>query len=86
MERSLSALQTDYLDLYLIHWPGASGVDVGNARNAELRRQSWEVLAQYQRKGVIRAVGVSNYQRRHLQGLIEQSEVMPQVSSNFIVT
>ncbi len=56
-------------DLFLIHWPGAGGLDPKDPSNAALRRQSWEVLAQYQRKGAIRCVGVSNYTPAHLDDL-----------------
>ncbi len=79
LEATLRELRVDHVDLYLIHWPGAGGVDVKDRRNVELRRQSWDVLAEYQRKGTVRAVGVSNYQVNHLEDLLDHSNVVPQV-------
>ncbi len=79
IEKSLKDLGTDYLDLYLIHWPGASGIKPEDKRNAELRRQSWDVLVEYQKKGVLKSIGVSNYLVPHLEDLMEHSNIVPQV-------
>ena len=42
-EEILQRLRTDYVDLLLIHWPGASKVPVTSPRNAELRLETWRV-------------------------------------------
>lgn len=50
---SLEALQLDYLDLYLIHWPGSAGMKPENPQNAELRKESWLQLEKLYKEGNI---------------------------------
>ena len=49
-QRSQAALGLDYVDLYLIHWPGGG-----------LRKESWQALEKLLGDGKCRAIGVSNY-------------------------
>ncbi len=67
-ETSLKKLQTDYLDLYLIHWPKA------------LNRETWRALEELYRQGRIRAIGVSNFKEHHLEDLLEVATVVPTVN------
>ena len=67
-EQSLEALQTDYLDLYLIHWP------------RPLAAESWKVLEELYREGRVRSIGVSNYTPAYLEDLIGKSEIVPAVN------
>ena len=56
--RSLSNLNTDYLDLYLLHWPQAfDGTSI---------TQVWRSLELLLESGKVRAIGVSNFLERHL--------------------
>ena len=68
-EASLNELQTDYIDLYLLHWP-VSG----------RRAQSWRAMEGLLEQGVCRAVGVSNFTIRHLRALAETSQIVPAVN------
>jgi len=68
-DRSLRRLGLGYIDLYLIHWPVT-----------ELRGETWRALIELQRRGSCRAIGVSNYTVRHLQELLDGSEVTPAVN------
>ncbi|KAM9390868.1 aldo-keto reductase isoform 1-T6 [Salvelinus alpinus] len=79
--RSLELLDLDYIDLYLIHWPGTQGLGVGDKRNPENRAQSWAVLEELhaQGQGKLRAIGVSNYTPGHMKGLLEGCCVTPAV-------
>lgn len=71
VNNSLSALGLDYLDLYLIHWPGAGAIPESSQENAKLRDTTWKVLADFQKRGVIRSIGVSNYLIKHLEELLQ---------------
>ena len=61
LEGSLERLQTDYLDLYLIHWPDAS-VPIAD---------SMEAMAKFQQQGKIRYGGVSNFSAAQLGECLE---------------
>ena len=75
-ERSLKALGTDYLDLYLIHWPAvAKGLPDWEALNAE----TWRGFEKLYRDGKVRAIGVSNFLVEQLESLKRNSDVMPMV-------
>ncbi|XP_045137471.1 glyoxal reductase-like isoform X2 [Portunus trituberculatus] len=80
VDNSLTALQVDYLDLFLIHWPGVSKLKSSDPTNRELRSQSWETLEKIYQAGKIRAIGVSNYTLPHLTHLIGQASVIPHVN------
>lgn len=68
-DASLKNLQTDYLDLYLIHWP-----------IRELRKDTWLALEKLYADKRVRAIGVSNYYQPHLDELNTYSTVVPAVN------
>ena len=68
-ETSLGKLQTNYLDLYLIHWP-----------QSELTFETWKAMEELYEKGLIRAIGVCNFLIPHLKRLIENSRIKPMVN------
>ncbi|MEL7608017.1 MAG: aldo/keto reductase [Bacillota bacterium] len=74
-EETLNALQTDYLDMYLIHWPCARGENAD-----DVNRDTWMALEELYGKGKIRAIGVSNFLRKHLAPLLETAKVLPAVN------
>lgn len=77
---SLIELETDFIDLYLIHWPGTSRLKPEDPLNADNRRTSWEALEQvYREEKCLRAIGVSNFTPSHLRQLLEESSVRPAV-------
>nr|XP_053633507.1 uncharacterized oxidoreductase YtbE-like isoform X1 [Cherax quadricarinatus] len=76
---SLSNLKLDYLDLFLIHWPGVHKLKPDDPRNRELRNQSWASLEQIYKSGKVRAIGVSNYTVSHLEDL-QHATVLPHVN------
>ncbi|XP_017327170.1 glyoxal reductase [Ictalurus punctatus] len=77
--RSLEQLGLDYIDLFLIHWPGTQGLDVKDKRNPENRAQSWATLEEFHAEGKFRAIGVSNYTVKHMEELLKSCTVIPAV-------
>ncbi|WP_346855136.1 aldo/keto reductase [uncultured Draconibacterium sp.] len=68
-EESLEKLQTNYLDLYLIHWPkGEKSID------------TWKALEELYNKGKIKAIGVSNFLVHHLDDFLPHCKVIPAVN------
>ena len=63
---SLLKLGLDYVDLYLIHWPG---------NNEYLT--SWKAMEELYTAGKIKAIGVSNFEIHHLETLLETAKVTP---------
>lgn len=66
---SLRKLQTDYLDLYLIHWP------VSNKFN-----DTWKALEKLYEEKLIRVIGVSNFMMPHLEKLFTTANIVPAVN------
>jgi diketogulonate reductase-like aldo/keto reductase len=60
-EESLERLNLDYIDLYLIHWP---------RDDANKRRQAWEILMEIYDEGLVKAIGVSNFNVIQLDELL----------------
>ncbi|MBD3346658.1 MAG: aldo/keto reductase [Chitinivibrionales bacterium] len=68
-QRSLDALQTSYIDLYLIHWP-ESGALV----------ETWQSLIELANGGECRSIGVSNFEQDHINQIVEATSVVPSVN------
>ncbi len=74
--RSLEALGTDYLDLYLIHWPRPSL----DCRDWErLDAETWRAMEELYGEGSVRAIGVSNFLPHHIENLLRNGSVPPMV-------
>lgn len=77
LETSLQKLQTDYIDLYLIHWPA-------NERNYDNWKQAnaetWRAMEDLQKEGRIKSIGVSNFWEEHLTALFETANVKPAIN------
>jgi len=82
INKSLALLGVSYLDLYLIHWPGAQGVQANSPDNARLRIEAWKTMIQAhdRGRGALRAIGVSNFTPKHLEQIIKATGVAPAVN------
>lgn len=77
-EKTLAELGTDYLDLYLIHWP-ANEKQFGQEA-AALNLDTWRAFEDLYKAGKIKAIGVSNFMPNHLEALLAQAEIKPMVN------
>lgn len=75
-ERSLKRLDTDYIDLYLIHWPKPTP-DCKDWKQLDI--DTWRALEQLYKEGKVRAIGVSNFLPHHLDNILEHCEIKPMV-------
>ncbi len=69
--RSLDRLESDYVDLYLIHWPVPS---------RDLYVETWKALIECHQEGRARSIGVSNFEIAHLERIIDETGVTPAVN------
>jgi diketogulonate reductase-like aldo/keto reductase len=94
---SLKRLQLDYIDLYLIHWPGPAYTSMHRKKELVLedpwyyaadsmknaqdmqheRAETWRAMEDACRKGLVRAIGVSNMTVEHLKKLKETATLWP---------
>jgi len=72
-DQTLAALGTDYVDLFLIHWPLPTlyGGDFVS---------TWRTLEEFKKDGRARSIGVSNFQIAHLERLAEETDTVPAVN------
>ncbi|ROS23907.1 aldo/keto reductase [Cellulomonas sp. PhB150] len=70
-DRTLEALDTDHVDLFLIHWPLPTVGDFV---------ETWHAMEEIYRSGRAKAIGVSNFQPHHLRRLIDGSTIVPAVN------
>lgn len=75
-EASLEKLGMDYLDLYLIHWPA---IEKQNDDWEELNKESWRALMDLYKAGKVKSIGVSNFQKKHMEAL-KDAEILPMVN------
>ena len=71
--QTLRDLRTDYVDLFLIHWPLPMYYDGDFVT-------TWKVLEEFLEDGRARAIGVSNFEPNQLERIIENADVAPMVN------
>lgn len=71
VEQSLEALDTDYIDLYLVHHPWDNNEEI---------LAMWKVLESYVDAGKLKSIGVSNFDEKQLGYLLENARIKPAVN------
>ena len=76
-EETLQRLGTDYVDLFLIHWPNPLQYrSTWQQTNAE----TWKAFEELYHAGKIRAIGISNFRQHHIDELLKTAEIIPMVN------
>ncbi|HEX3911664.1 MAG TPA: aldo/keto reductase [Solirubrobacteraceae bacterium] len=68
---SLERLELSHLDLYLIHWPVPAH---------DLYVETWKAFVELQSEGLVRTIGVSNFETEHLERVIAETGVTPAIN------
>ncbi|TRZ37076.1 aldo/keto reductase [Niallia circulans] len=68
LHRSLKEMQLDYLDLYLIHWAAPNYAE------------TWRAMEDLYEEGLVKAIGVCNFQIHHLEKLKETARITPMLN------
>lgn len=83
----LDTLQVDYVDLLLLHWPGPPGKSTDPACQGnpsptwrECRQSTWRAMEEIYKMGKARAIGVSNFEKYHLEDIIVMNSTLPAVN------
>jgi len=71
-ENSLKKLDLEYIDLFLIHWP--------NNKDEKINIETWRALETLYKEGKVKAIGVSNFLKHHLEKVLENCEIIPAVN------
>ncbi len=72
IELSLEKLGLDYVDLYLIHWPSA-------IKYGTQYVDAWDAMQEFKQEGLVKSIGVSNFNVEHLDALHGETPVIDQV-------
>lgn len=70
LETSLTALEVDYLDLWLMHW----------APDNDQAPVMWEAMIKAQSQGLVKSIGVSNFDNELLDQIVEKTAVTPAIN------
>ena len=77
IDQSLANLGLEYMDLYLIHWPCVEKV---SPEWAEINASTWKAFEEAYKEGKVKAIGVSNFQKKHIDALDALCEIKPMVN------
>lgn len=73
-EKTLQNLKTDYLDMYLIHWPKP---EPDYAQWKELDMETWRAMEELYEEGKVRSIGLSNFLPHHMKNILDNCKIKP---------
>jgi len=79
IDQSLSNLKTDYIDLFLVHYPRPDWLENQDPKVKDFRREIWLEIEKWHAEGKLRSIGVSNYELRHLDEMANYATIQPSV-------
>lgn len=82
--QSLARLGVDYVDLYMVHWPGPQPSQ-SRGWTPQMRRETWKAMEKLLLQGKAKAIGVCNHSIRHLKELFKTCEIKPMVNQVWFV-
>nr|CAH7735954.1 unnamed protein product [Callosobruchus chinensis] len=84
LRKTLADLGLDYLDLYLIHWPCAFKEDPNNEGKVLFSDvdyvDTWKAMENVYNKGLVKTIGISNFNKKQVTRLLENAKVVPAVN------
>lgn len=88
LEKSLSDLKLDYVDLYLIHWPISFKAGVGFPKDREdfytyeevPTAETWKAMQELKEKGIAKHIGVSNFNQNKLKEILDVGGQSPEMN------
>lgn len=81
LDKTLAELDTDYLDLYLVHWPVVWQRDTLMKPDSQASlKEAWQTLESLVDSGKIRNIGISNYKESEIEELLSYARIKPAVN------
>eukprot|EP00438_Fugacium_kawagutii_P001733 Skav204124 [mRNA] locus=scaffold5190:281311:282364:- [translate_table: standard] len=77
--QSLARLGVDYVDLYMVHWPGPQPSQ-SRGWTPQMRRETWRAMEKLLLEGKAKAIGVCNHSIRHLKELFQTCKIKPMIN------
>ena len=75
--RSLKKMRTDYMDVFLMHWP----ISVNQSEKwQQWNSETWRGLERLYEEGYVKAIGVCNFEEHHIEALAKSANIMPMVN------
>ena len=75
--KTLENLESEYIDVFMIHWPRP---DLTRTDWKELDLETWQALEEFYEQGKIRALGFSNFLPYHAENIIKNSKIFPAIA------
>ncbi|KAI3632280.1 hypothetical protein MIR68_009386 [Amoeboaphelidium protococcarum] len=77
LQSSIQRLGVPYVKCLMIHWPAVKGLKHDDARNSEMRAQSYAAIERLYTEGLCRCISLSNYEIRHIEEVLRTCTIKP---------